>query len=197
MTLRLTPGATVSEGELSNLTGFGRTPVREALKLLERDHLVRIIQRHGVQITEMNFEQQLLLLETRRVLERLIATRAARRRTEAEAQEALRIAGRLDAAGGSNAFDTFMHAHMEATALMKAAARNPYATTAIAPCHAISRRFYFLHYRQARDLVLASSHHARVMRAIAAADEAAADEAVQGVMDYVEGFTRSALLDRT
>ncbi|HVL55668.1 MAG TPA: GntR family transcriptional regulator [Burkholderiaceae bacterium] len=193
VTLELAPGALVSEGELAQMTGFGRTPVREALKRLEAEHLVRILQRHGVQITEMNVEQQLLLLETRRELERLVATRAARRRTADEAVQFGELASRLQVAGRSGDVIGFMRLHVQATALAAAAARNRYAATAIAPCHAMSRRFYYLHHRKARDLRLACAHHAAVTQAIADGDERRAARAADALLDYVEGFTRATL----
>ena len=99
VTLELEPGSMWSEGALAAHTGFGRTPVREALKQLEARHLVRIVQRHGVQITEINVEQQQLLLETRRELERLLASRAARQRNAAEADRFTHCAASLRAAG--------------------------------------------------------------------------------------------------
>jgi DNA-binding GntR family transcriptional regulator len=193
VTLQLAPGSLWSEGALASLTGFGRTPVREALKRLETSHLVRIVQRHGVQITEINVEQQLLLLETRRELERLVATRAARRRRPSEAERFSECAVTLREAGSRGDVLAFFRAHVEAEALALQATRNPFLLTAISPCHAMSRRFYYLHYRAAKDLTLACNHHADVMDAIASGDEARSARAADAVLDYVEGFTRGTL----
>ncbi len=187
------PGSLWSEGALATLTGFGRTPVREALKRLEARHLVSIVQRHGVQITPINVDQQLLLLELRRALERLVATRAARRRSAAEADRFAAHAEQLRDAGRSGDIKAFFRAHVDAEALAVQASRNPFVATAIAPCHAMSRRFYFLHHRTANDLRLACDHHADVMEAIARGDERAAGAAADAVLDYVEGFTRAIL----
>ncbi len=195
VTHQLAPGSMWSEGALAGLTGFGRTPVREALKRLESRHLVRIVQRHGVQITEINVERQLLLLETRRELERLVATRAARRRTTAQASQFSECARALREAGDKGDVLAFFRAHVQAEALALQATRNPFLATAIAPCHAMSRRFYYLHHRTARDLKLACDHHADVMEAIAGGDEIRAAAAADAVLDYVEGFTRATLSD--
>src|SRR5258708_9067329 len=72
VTLKLAPGRVVSEGELSVLTGIGRTPIREALQRLARERLVSILPRRGIIVTEINVGSQLKLLEVRRELERLI-----------------------------------------------------------------------------------------------------------------------------
>src|SRR5205085_12697101 len=84
VTLKLAPGRVVSEGELSTLTGIGRTPIREALQRLAREKLVSILPRRGIVVPEINVGSQLKLLEVRRELERLIARSAARRATDAE-----------------------------------------------------------------------------------------------------------------
>ena len=196
VTHELAPGSMWSEGALAALTGFGRTPVREALKRLENSHLVRIVQRHGVQITEINVEQQLLLLETRRELERLVASRAARRRSALEAIQFRQCAEALREAGRSGDVLAFFRIHQQSETLALRVSRNPFLATAITPCHAMSRRFYFLHHRTANDLRLACDHHADVLDAIARGDEREAAEAADAVLDYVEGFTRATLSDR-
>src|SRR5689334_4737953 len=84
VTLKLKPGATVSEGELSVMTGIGRTPIREALQRLSREKLVNILPRRGIVVTEINAGNQMKLLEVRRELERLVARSAARRATDEE-----------------------------------------------------------------------------------------------------------------
>src|ERR1700674_983067 len=95
VSLELAPGSIWSEAELSAKLGIGRTPVREALQRLEGDHLVKILRRHGAQITEINVVDQLLLLELRRDLDRSIARHAARRSTAQERAQLLEMAARL------------------------------------------------------------------------------------------------------
>ena len=193
VTHQLEPGSTWSEGALASLTGFGRTPVREALKRLENQHLVEIVQRHGVLITDLNVHKQLLLLETRRELERLVASLAARRRTKEESAQFLIYAQALRTAGKNDDVIAFFRAHQRSEALAIQASRNPFLAHAIAPCHAMSRRFYFLHYRSANDLRLACEHHALVMDAIITGEDKVAIKAADSLLDYVENLTRAAL----
>jgi DNA-binding GntR family transcriptional regulator len=102
VTLELPPGSVWSELQLSEKLGIGRTPVREALQRLQAHHLVKILPRLGAQITEINVTQQLLALEVRRVLERLIAEKAARRATPDERQQLLLMADTLEGMGNSD-----------------------------------------------------------------------------------------------
>jgi len=53
VTAKLAPGSIWSEPTLSTLTGFGRSPIREALQRLTFDHLVVPLRRHGFRITEV------------------------------------------------------------------------------------------------------------------------------------------------
>ncbi len=193
--LELPPGSIWSELQLSELIGIGRTPVREALQRLEADHLVKILPRLGIQVTEINVTEQLLLLEVRRALERLIAQNAARRATPEERQHLLRMADEFEAMVDADVL-RFLRTHYDIKRFIAECARNPFAATAIAPTHAMSRRFYYLHYRRAHDLPVAAKHHADVMRAIALGEEARAGAAADALMDYVEELTRATVTAR-
>jgi DNA-binding GntR family transcriptional regulator len=197
VSLELPPGSIWSEAELSAKLGIGRTPVREALQRLEVDHLVKILPRHGAQITEINIVEQLLLLELRRQLDRLIAADAARRRTPQERFQLLKMAERLEAlsAEGDDVLAYLRH-HYELKNFLAGCARNPFVERAVMPCYAMSRRFYYLHYRQARDLAVATRHHIAVIHAVAIGDEKKAADASDKLMDYVEEFTRATVTNR-
>jgi DNA-binding GntR family transcriptional regulator len=197
VSLELAPGSIWSEAELSAKLGIGRTPVREALQRLEVDHLVRILRRHGAQITEINVVEQLLLLELRRELDRTIAVHAARRSTARERAQLLEMAERLEARSAeSDDILPYLREHYELKNLLAQCARNPFVARAVTPCYAMSRRFYYLHHRQARDLAVATQHHANVIRAVAIGDEKKAAAASDKLMDYVEEFTRATVTNR-
>ena len=195
VTLELPPGSVWSEAQLSEKLGIGRTPVREALQRLQSVYLVKIVPRFGAQVTEINVTQHLRLLEVRRVLERLIAVSAARRATPEESEQMLRMAATLEAMVDADVL-RYLRFHYEIKNFIAACARNPYAESAIAPSYAMSRRFYYLHYRKAHDLPVAATHHAKVIRAIVAGNEAKAAAASDRLMDYVEELTRATLTQK-
>src|ERR1700710_375862 len=76
VTLRIPPGAVVSEAILSRRLGVGRTPVREALQRLAREWLVVIMPRRGIVVSEIDTVRQLRVLEIRREIERFLARSA-------------------------------------------------------------------------------------------------------------------------
>lgn len=194
--LELPPGSVWSELQLSEKLGIGRTPVREALQRLQAEYLVKIVPRFGAQVTEINVTQQLLLLDVRRVLERLIAEDAARRATPEEREQLLHMADTLEAMVDGDVL-RFLRYHYDIKKFIAACARNPFAASAITPTHAMSRRFYFLHYRVAHDLPVAAKHHANVIRAIASGKQARAGVAADTLMDYVEELTRATVTQKS
>src|SRR5690606_25845137 len=84
VTLRLPPGTIVSELTLSNMLDIGRTPIREAIQRLAREHLLQVLPQRGLLVPQIDLRKQLRLLETRREVERLICRSAARRATPDE-----------------------------------------------------------------------------------------------------------------
>ncbi len=81
---RLRPGERLMEIHLSELLGVSRTPVREAIRQLETEGLVIMVPRHGAYVNSITEKSVLDVLEVRRALEGLAASRASRRITAEE-----------------------------------------------------------------------------------------------------------------
>jgi DNA-binding GntR family transcriptional regulator len=194
ITLRLPPGSAVSEATLSRRLGIGRTPIREALQRLARERLVTILPRRGIIVSEINVESQLRLLEVRREVERLVAKSAARRATAEERARFIEIARRFEKSAEANDEVDFMHVDREFNELSVLAARNEFAAGAMSLMHSLSRRFWYIHYRQAADLPLTAKLHADVAHAIAAGDEAAASKAMDKLLVNITQFTRDTVI---
>ena len=77
--LEIRPGEPLNDGQLAAELGFGRTPVREAIKRLEVDHLVVSYPRRGTFATNVDFTELADVSEIRELLEPLAARRAASR----------------------------------------------------------------------------------------------------------------------
>ena len=193
VTLKLAPGSVVSESALVQRLGIGRTPIREALQRLARERMVNILPRRGIIVAEINVKVQLRLLEVRREVERLVARSAARRATEAERARFTQIADAFEANARDNDEVAFIRVDREFNELCVAAARNEFAAGAMSLMHSLSRRFWYLHYKQAADMPLTAGLHAGIARAIAAGDEDAAAGAADALLDNIEAFTRATV----
>jgi len=190
VTLKLAPGQVVSESELSLATGIGRTPIREALQRLAREKLVNILPRRGIVVSEINVKSQLRLLEVRRELERLISRSAARRATDEERAQFADLAKRFERSAKTDDDVAFMRADREFNELCSAASHNEFAAGAMSLMHSLSRRFWYIHYKQAADMPSTAKLHADIARAIAEGDEEKAATASDRLLDAVEKFTR-------
>jgi DNA-binding GntR family transcriptional regulator len=190
VTLKLAPGAAVSEQELAATLGIGRTPIREALQRLARESLVAILPRRGILVSAVNVKHQLRLLEVRRELERLIARSAARRATDAERERFREIAIQFERSARVNDDVTFMRTDREFNTLCSGASHNEFAAGAMSLMHSLSRRFWYIHYKQAADMPLTAKLHADIARAIAAGNEEKAARASDKLIDVIEKFTR-------
>src|SRR4051794_14875337 len=137
VTLKLAPGAAVSEAELSQRLGIGRTPIREALQRLAREQLVVILPRRGVIVSEINVKSQLRLLEVRRELERLITRTAARRATIEERGQFRELARLFEKSAKVNDDVTFMRTDRAFNELCLTATRNQYAAGAMSLMHSL------------------------------------------------------------
>ena len=190
VTLQVAPGASVSEQELAGRLGMGRTPIREALQRLAREGLVSVLPRRGILVTGIDVGRQLRLLEVRRELERLIARSAARRATDAEREAFRAVADAFERAAKVNDDKAFMRIDREFNSLCSAASHNEFAAGAMQLMHSLSRRFWYIHYKQAADMPLTATLHADIARAVAAGDAQGAAQASDKLLDGIEKFTR-------
>jgi DNA-binding GntR family transcriptional regulator len=193
VTLRLKPGEFLSEYALSTGLGIGRTPIREALQRLAREGLVTILPRKGILVSETDPRRQLLVLEVRRALEGLLSRLAAQRASEEQRTRLREIADGMDRAARTNDDIAFMRLDRELNLLLSAAAHNEYAARAMRSLHGHSRRFWYLHYKQAADLPLCARLHASQARAVADGDAKRAASASDRLIDYTETFTRATV----
>lgn len=94
----LTPGTRLRETELAERLGISRTPVREAIRLLEADGLVAHLPRQGATIRGLDHAEVIELYEMRAVLESTAARLAARSASEAELADLAALNAELAAA---------------------------------------------------------------------------------------------------
>lgn len=193
VTLKIAPGSAVSEAALANKLDIGRTPIREALQRLARERLVLILPRRGIVVSEVNLPAQLRLLEVRREIERLIARSAARLADASERAGLVALAQAFEVAAEASDETGFMRTDRQFNDLCLIAAHNEFASGAMSLMSSLSRRFWFIHYRQAADMPLAARKHAALARAIASGDQGAAAQASDALLDYIESFTRATV----
>lgn len=188
----IAPGSLVSEKQLMELTGLGRTPVREAVQRLSRERLLEIHPNRGVLVPPTSVEAQLKLLELRRILEPFAVRVAASRATDSQRQAARELAE--DVVSGDKTVTDFSNFLRKAHALVVAATHNEYIEVAMAPLQGLSRRFWFGHLSDpVEELRRAAQLHHDILAAIAAGNAEAANGASLALSDYLFEFAYATL----
>ncbi len=195
VTLELPAGSAISEAVLATRLGMSRTPVREALQRLSREGLIRVLPRRGMLVTDLDVGKQLRMLEVRRVVDRLLAARAATRRSTAQATAFRQIAAEFAAAGAADDEALFTRADRGFNDLLLAAANNEFAAEAASLMQGRSRRFWFVHQHRHSSVIDAAALHSAIAFAIADEDADGAAAASDALLDHVEHFTRATLND--
>jgi DNA-binding GntR family transcriptional regulator len=182
----LKPGSMVSERSLMELTGSGRTPVREAIQRLALNQMLRIHPGRGIEIPSVSVEDQLSSLEVRRSTELLAVTLACERATAEDQAEMKALLAYLDR---NLSLDDYADTVRQTHALIIKAAHNPYLATLMTPLQALSRRFWLMHIRDAdKEISQGKALHQKVLTAITERDLDSASQASLGLNDYLVQF---------
>ena len=87
LTGKLVPGERLMENQLAEKLGVSRTPVREALRMLELENLVELVPRKGAQVLDMSEKDITNILEVRSALEGLATSLACKKMTKEDLQQ--------------------------------------------------------------------------------------------------------------
>ena len=191
-TLGLEPGTPVVEADLAERIQLGRTPVREALLRMVALGLIQPQPRRGLVVSTIDLAEHLDVIQTRRVLERLIAGCAARRATAAQRQDILRCAQSMVDAAASGELAGYMLADRTLDKANHRACRNFSAVQCVQPLIVKCRRFWYA-YQHEGDLAEGARHHLSLAQGIAQGDERAAQDGADALMDYLEAVAQRVI----
>jgi DNA-binding GntR family transcriptional regulator len=188
VTLELAPGAVVSERELMEQLGVGRTPVREALRDLAREQLVEVFPRRGIFVSGVDVGDIAGLSEVRLVLEAKAARLAAERRNDADRAETERLLEELSETAGEHDgrrlidLDQRIHRHVYRCT------HNPFLEATLEEYYVLTLRIWFLALDRVERLDDAIREHHAILEAIRDQDPERAEVVMRA---HVEGFERA------
>ncbi len=186
VTLELPPGSILSERELQERLGLGRTPVREALRALAREKLVEVYPRRGIFVAGVDVRDLAGLSETRLVLESFAARLAAERATAADRAVAETLLEELATLAederGLIELDQRIHRHVYRCA------HNPFLEATLNEYYVLTLRIWFLALDRVARLEDAVGEHQELLEAILAGEP---ERAEQVMRQHVAGFERA------
>jgi DNA-binding GntR family transcriptional regulator len=187
--LDIPPGAPINDDQLALSLGFGRTPVREALKRLEYERLVVAYPRRGTFATKVNITDLTHISEVRKQLEPAAAAHAARRATTADRdrlQVLLRELERESAAGGTA--DSLMRLDLRVHRGIYTAARNPYLEDTLVHYGNLATRIWCLFVDRLPGMAGHIGEHVPLLQAVLDGD---AEKAAEVSAGHIVGFERA------
>lgn len=183
----LAPGDLFTEADLSERLRIGRTPLREALQRLTREHIISVRGRAGIQIPPLSVDDQLGRLEVRRALECLTVALSTERASVSDLRALKDIEGALKPANEANEYLELLRKTQE---LILSYTGNAYLQEAMKPLLLLSRRFWRAHLDLFDESVtLGKQHHLEIIKAILRRDSTHAQQAALGLNDYLIDFT--------
>jgi len=173
VTRQLEPGAMVTEKQLIEAAGHGRTPVREAIQKLAWQGLIAVRARVGLQITEVRDQDHAHVLQVRRELEPLVAALAAKHANTTQRAALIDCAQAMAASAATGNLSGFFAADKQFDNILDDACPNAFLTQALAPLRTHARRLYYAQISVER-MDRAIALHVGVIRAIQQGDAALA-----------------------
>ncbi|MFD1213127.1 GntR family transcriptional regulator [Arthrobacter sp. GCM10027362] len=194
LTLDIRPGDPLNDEALAKKLGFGRTPVREALKRLEVDRLVVTYPRRGTFATKVDITDLAYISEIRAQLEPLAASRAARVATPAMRRELAQIMKDVEAFDMAAAgVVELLHCDARVHRGIYRAAGNPHLEDTLIRYDNLATRIWCLVIDQLPGLAGHLHEHFDLLQAVIDGDEDRAADLARSHVNGFEAAVRSAL----
>ncbi|MGB1655018.1 MAG: GntR family transcriptional regulator [Acidimicrobiales bacterium] len=191
--LDFAPGDVLREDALQELLGLGRTPIREALQRLAREHFITVIPRRGMFVSGIDVSELSMLFETRTVLEPYAARLAAARGTD---DHWVRMAGALDGVSDAAGNEDLMTIDRLGHEIMWEAAGNRFLVDTLDMLYAQSDRLWHLYLADVADMSHAVEEHGEIMDALRSGDGERAGELTEEHIRSFDAQIRAAVTER-
>ena len=185
LTGKLVPGERLMENQLAEKLGVSRTPVREALRMLELENLVELVPRKGAQVLDMSEKDIVNILEVRSALEGLATSVACKKMSKEDLQQLKNMEVDFEKAVAENDVEHFVDIDEDFHDLIFAATENDKLINIFR-----NLRIQLYRYRMAQaknnetSMSTIVAHHRSIIRAIENHDTEEGASIAQGHIKY-------------
>lgn len=183
--LDIRPGEPINDDRLAEELGFGRTPVREALKRLEWERLVVAYPRRGTFATAVDMTDLADISEIRKQLEPTAAARAARTAPQGVRERLSVLADDIAAIGDGEDPREVLRKDVRVHRQIYSACGNPHLEDILVSLDAHATRIWCLFLDRLPDIANHVREHVALLRAIVDGDESTASSLA---LAHVTGF---------
>ncbi|GCE36982.1 GntR family transcriptional regulator [Rhodococcus sp. USK10] len=186
--LDIRPGEPINDDRLAEELGFGRTPVREALKRLERERLVIAYPRRGTFATAVDMTDLADISEIRKQLEPTAAARAARTASQDARARLSALADEIAEIDDSEDPRDVLRKDVRVHREIYRASGNPHLEDILVSLDAHATRIWCLFLDRLPDVAAHVREHVALLRAIVDGD---GDTASALTLSHVAGFEQA------
>jgi len=190
ITCALKPGEYINEASICSMTGFGRTPVHQAIDRLCVEGLVDVIPRKGAIVKPMSFDEIMQIVEARSANEVLGVRLAAQRADASDVARLEQILREAEEALKSIAPESLMRLDRDFHGAIARASRNAVLADILSKLHDRSLRVWFVSLNSPGRNRLVHDEHVAIKDAIARQDPDAAALAMAAHIDSFRNHLR-------
>ena len=188
VSLELPPGSPISERELMERLGLGRTPVREALRALARERLVEVYPRRGMFVSGVDVGDLAGLSEVRAALESHAARLAAERANGDDRAAIAELLAELNGVDGKLDERTLIDLDQRIHRHIYRCTHNPFLEATLDGYYVLTLRIWFLALDRVARLEDAVGEHRELLEAIRDGEPGRAEEAMRR---HITGFEQA------
>lgn len=163
---KIQPGMRLMEEELAEDMGVSRTPIREAIRKLEKEGLITIEPRRGAYVSQLSSQDMVEILEVRQNVEGFAAELAAKRITEEEKTRLIEIAKEYEIAVKENDMPAMIKADTAFHHIIVEATRNKILIQMVEQLQELVLRFRYLYYDNFKRSDKMTEEHKMIYEAI-------------------------------
>jgi DNA-binding GntR family transcriptional regulator len=193
---RLAPSSRLTEEEVALRYGISRSPVREALRLLERDNLVVRAARRGIWVAALSVRDFDEIYTCRIPLESLAAELAARSQDDRTKHSLRAVLRAMSEAYEARDINAFFDRDVDGSRLIYSLAGNATLDRLLAGLNKQALRYRFFAYARHQGVVTRSMRGTeRIFKAILASDAALAKSLTETLIAGIWKEMRSTISD--
>lgn len=179
----LRPGQIINEQDLARHLGISRTPVREAIQRLAKQHVIEVFPRRGLAVAKLGLDDVQAIFEAREAIEEKTSELAAMRRTDDQAAALVSLGRRINSVAKDEDVTVFLEVDQQLHRLIAASASNRHLTDSADHLLMLSKWLWYQYFHTRGSRPSDFFNHEPIIRAIVDQD---ADSARLAMREHVQ-----------
>ena len=188
LTGKISPGMRLMEEELAEDMGVSRTPIREAIRKLEKEGLITIEPCRGAYVSQISTKDMVEILEVRQNMEGLAAELAAQRMSEEDKEKLRNIAKAYEEAVAAGDMAEMIRCDTAFHHIIVEATQNKILIQMVEQLQEMVLRFRYIYYDNFKRAEQMLSEHQAIYEAIAGGNTEVARESANVHIDRLKSL---------